>query len=483
MIDALIEERRKKLEAFRAAGIDPYPAAVPRTHEAAAVFDAFKKLIRSKRAVTIAGRIMGFRKQGGVFFLDVQDGTGRIQFVVKRDDLRTFALFRDNLDIGDFVSGAGRLLLTRRGEKSVAVRKLVLLAKSLRPLPSEWHGFGDHEERYRRRYLDILMNPGIRELFSQKQRFWHAFRSFLADAGFLEVETSVLEHMPGGADAEPFTTHHNTLDHDFYLRISLELPLKRLMVAGYEKVFELGRVFRNEGIDAEHLQDYTALEYYWAYQDYTRGMAFVEKLYKHVVRQTTGKLVTTRGNTKLQWGKKWARVDYFSFFKKETGIDLKTATDAELRSYAKRQGLDPDTHPGRGRVIDLIFKKIRLKLVQPCFLIDPPIDIEPLAKRVAPGAARVARFQVVAAGTELGKGFSELNDPADQRVRFEEQMALREAGDPEAQRLDEEYLEAMEYGMPPNTGFGASERFFAVLMDKPVRETVIFPLMKPRKQP
>jgi lysyl-tRNA synthetase class 2 len=325
----------------------------------------------------------------------------------------------------------------------------------------------------------MLVNPDVREMFRKKAVFWNTFREVLVREGFLEVEIPVLEAVPGGAEAEPFTTHHNALNTDFYLRISLELPLKKLLVAGYDAVFEIGRIFRNEGIDKDHLQDYTQLEFYWAYHDYRDLARFLEKTYQEVIRKTTGALVTTYGGKKIDWGKRWKHVDYVGMFKQNAGLDPLDASREELLTKARTLGLEPETKDGKGRLIDLIYKKtVRPKLVEPCFLIDPPVEVEPLAKRCLKDPRRVERLQIVAAGTELGKGFSELNDPFDQRARFDEQMKLRAAGDMEAQMLDEDYLRAMEYGMPPAAGFGVSERLFAVLMDKPVREATIFPLMR-----
>jgi lysyl-tRNA synthetase class 2 len=313
--------------------------------------------------------------------------------------------------------------------------------------------------------------------------FWDTFRSALKKEGFLEVELPVLENLPGGAEAEPFKTHHNALDTDFYLRISLELPLKKLLVGGLDKVFEIGRIFRNEGIDREHLQDYTQLEFYWAYRDYNDVMALVEKTYKEVILRTCGGMVTVRDGKEIDWSKKWKKVDYGEAFRKANqGLNPVNASRAELLSRANELKLQAEKNSGKGRLIDLIFKKtVRMDLIEPCFLVDPPVTIEPLAKRKPENPNVVERFQVIAAGTELGKGFSELNDPMDQRARFEEQMKLREAGDAEAQRLDEDFVEALEYGMPPAGGFGVSERLFAVLMDRPIRETVFFPLMRPKK--
>lgn len=481
MLEDLIAERKKKLAAFRAAGVLAYPEDVLRTHAIGKALDAFAKLAKAKKRISLAGRITGMRGHGGVAFLDLKDASGALQAVIKKDGLKDFELFRDNLDIGDFVSVTGTLFTTQRGEKSIDARAIALAAKSLRPVPSERFGLEDEETRLRKRYLELLIDSELRELFRKKSVFWSAFRTALVAAGFLEVETPVLESVPGGADAEPFRTHMNALDIDLHLRISLELPQKKLLVGGYEKVFELGRIFRNEGIDHEHLQDYTQLEFYWAYAEYTELMAFVEKMYKTVVKAVLGKLSHSWEGKNIDWGKRWQKVEYYDVFKKFTGLSLETVTRDELFAEAAKRGLKPDPKLGRGRLIDLLFKKlVRPTLVAPCFLVNPPADIEPLAKRSEKYPGRVARFQVVACGTELGKGFSENNDPLDQRARFLEQSALREKGDKEAQRMDEDFLEALEYGMPPAAGFGVSERLFAILVERPVRECVFFPLLRPR---
>ncbi len=478
MLEELINERRKKLDALRKAKIDPYPARVKRTATIAEVRADFKKLLASKKKLFVAGRLMSIRDQGGVAFADLHDESGQIQILLKKDTLEKFEFIKPLLDRGDFISVGGTALLTKRGEESIEAQELEVLTKSLRPLPTEWYGVEDDELRLRERYVDLALNDEVRELFRKKARFWSAVRDFLKKEDFLEVETGVLEPIPGGAEAEPFVTHHNALDEDFYLRISLELPLKKLMVGGYEKVFEIGRIFRNEGIDRDHLQDYTQMECYWAYHDYGDMMAMTEKMYKRAIKEAAGGLVTEYQGHKINWGKKWGKVDYVKAFRDASGIDPASATRGELLAKAKSLGLAPEGS-GRGRVIDLIYKKtVRPKLIQPCFLIDPPVDIEPLAKRSPKNPKVVERFQIVACGTELGKGFTELNDPLDQRTRFEEQMKLRAAGDKEAQQLDEDFLRALEYGMPPAAGFGMSERLFAVLMDKPMRETVFFPLMR-----
>lgn len=483
MLEDLISERRKKLELLREKGVDPYPARTKRSFPIAEALKKFPTLSRSKKKVYLAGRIRGLRDQGGVVFADLEDESGRIQLVLKKENLIShFSLLKTTLDIGDFASGGGALFTTKKGEKSLEVREVQILAKSLRPLPDQWAGLEETETRLRQRYLDLLMEPEVRQLFQKKALFWGAVREFMKRAGFLEVETPVFELVPGGADAEPFVTHHNALDQDFYLRISLELPLKKLLVGGFEAVFEIGRIFRNEGIDREHLQDYTQLEFYWAYHDYNDLAAFVEKLYKATVKSTIGGLTTTWEGKKINWGAKWPRLDYGEIFKKMNQLDPTVASQEELVKKARSLDIKIESYYGKGRLIDLIFKHtVRPTLVQPVLLINYPVDVSPLSKRSSKNPNVVERLQVMACGTEIGNGWSELNDPIDQRKRFEEQMKLREAGDKEAQRLDEEFLTALEYGMPPAAGFGMSERFFSILMDKPIRETVIFPLMRPKR--
>ncbi|MEK7507531.1 MAG: lysine--tRNA ligase, partial [Patescibacteria group bacterium] len=475
-------EQLKKLSRLKESGIDPYPAVAERNTLISEAHKKFGELIASKKEISIAGRLISLRDQGNIIFSDLADESGEIQIVLKKDNLGEFKLWKSTLDIGDFISVTGPLFKTQKGEESVEILKLKILTKSLRPIPSERYGIEDPDTRLRKRYLEILTNSDTKEIFRKKSIFWQAIREYLLSEGYLEVETPVLENIPGGAEAEPFKTHHKALDVDFYMRISLELPLKKLLIAGYEKVFEIGRIFRNEGIDREHLQDYTQLEFYWSYADYNNMMSFVERLYKEVIKKTCGGLETKYDGTAIDWGQEWKTIDYVEFFEKENHINPVTATVEDLRKRAHALKLEPEKSVGKGRLIDLIFKHTaRPKIIKPSFLIDPPVEIEPLAKRSRSKPGCVERFQVMAAGTELGKGFSELNDPQDQRARFEEQMKLREAGDTEAQRLDADFLEALEYGMPPAAGFGLSERLFAVLMNKPVRETVIFPLMRQKK--
>jgi lysyl-tRNA synthetase class 2 len=484
MLEDIVKERLKKLAAIRAAGIDPYPARVPRSFDIAHAIENFEAFAGdTEKKVSLTGRVKSLRDQGKIIFADIADETGKIQLVLKDENLKDFEFWHAVIDMGDFISATGSLFTTKRGEKSVEVTELVMASKSLLPLPDNWAGLEDEDIRLRKRYLDLVATADLRELFRKKMVFWDTFRNALKREGFLEVELPVMESLPGGAEAEPFKTHHNALDTDFYLRISLELPLKKLLVGGFDKVFEIGRIFRNEGIDREHLQDYTQLEFYWAYRDYHDVMSLTEKIYKEVIRATCGGMTTTRDGKEIDWSKKWEKIDYVEAFRKANdGLDPAAASREELLARAKELKLQPEKNLGKGRLIDLIFKRtVRPNLIEPCFLVDPPVEIEPLAKRKSGNPDVVERFQIVAAGTELGKGFSELNDPQDQRARFEEQMKLRAAGDTEAQHLDEDFVEALEYGMPPAGGFGVSERLFAVLMDRPIRETIFFPLMRPKK--
>lgn len=480
-LDQIRQERIKKLELLKEEGVNPYPNKSTRTDTIQGILENWKKYTTAKN-ITVAGRIFARRGQGGIFFIDLKDEKGKIQVVLNKQTTNTFDLIKDTLDIGDFIEVRGKAFVTQKGEKSVEAQKVQILTKSLRPMPSEHFAIKDEETRLRQRYLDLLLHPELRELFRQKTKFWNAVRTFLTDQGFFEVETPVLETVTGGAEARPFKTHHNALDIDMYMRISLELPLKRLLVGGFEKVFEIGRVFRNEGIDADHLQDYTQLEFYWAYANYQDLMKLVEKLYKTIIKETTGGLTTTYQGNKINWGKKWGILDYCDEFKKVTKLDIKTVTLDELKKKAQELNLEFEKNAGKGRLIDLIYKKtIRPKLIQPVFLINHPVEISPLSKRKEDEPHKTERMQPVAGGSELGNGFSELNDPLDQRERFEEQSRLREAGDEEAQMMDEDFIIALEHGMPPAAGFGLSERLFAVLMDKPIRETVFFPTLRPKK--
>jgi len=475
----------EKLENLKKSGMEAYPEKSERTHINKEVLDNFDDI---KEDVFLVGRVRSLRPMGGSSFVHIEDDSAKMQLFFNKKNIGSeeYKLFVKNIELGDFIQVKGKLFKTKTKEKTLQVSEWKVLGKNIRPIPTEYYGIKNKEEVLRRRYLDLLTNPETKELFRKKNIFWQTVRNILSKEGFLEVQTPVLEHIPGGADAEPFMTHYNALDQDFYLRISLELPLKRLLVGGYEKVFEIGRVFRNEGISREHLQEFDHMEFYWAYADMEKGMKLAEKIYKEVAKAITGdKMITKYGKDKINWGKDWARVDYFEEFKKETGIDL--SDDISLKNLMKKAdelGIGYEKGYGKGRMIDTIYKKtVRQKLIQPCFLVGHPIDVSPLAKKDPENPNRVLRFQPVACKSELGNGFAELNDPIDQRKRFEEQMKLREEGDAEAQMLDEDFVEALEYGMPPAVGFGMSERLFSVLVGKSVRETVIFPPVREKQEP
>ncbi len=483
-LEELRQARLQKLNLLKKNGIDPYPAQARRDFSLSELVEKFEKLASENEVVYLAGRVMSMRAQGALIFFDLFDGTGKFQALLKKEDANAeiFDLFSQTVDIGDFLEVHGTLFATKRGEKTLQVSGWKMLTKSLLPLPEKWHGLQDTEERFRKRYLDILMNPEIRDLIEKKSKFWQSMRDFFLKEKFLEVETPVLENTTGGADARPFKTHHNSLDIDVYLRISAgELWQKRLMVAGFPKVFEIGRIFRNEGMSAEHLQDYTQLEFYWGYADYNMGMDLVEKLYKHVAKETFGKLNFTIGEHEVDLGKKWEHYDFAETIKKMTGVDVWIASLKDIEKTLQTLKVKYDNKGwNKTRAIDSLWKHCRKQIAGPAFLVNVPVELEPLAKRRPENLETVQRFQVLLAGSEVGKGYSELNDPIDQAARFEDQAKLRAAGDEEAQMNDREFVEALEYGMPPTCGFGVSERLFAFLANKPVHETQIFPLMRPK---
>lgn len=481
MLENIRDAKIEKLQRLVAAGEEAYPQESKKDFTNRYVTEYFDQLTNTP--MTLAGRIKSMRVMGALAFVHIEDESGKIQVLVKRDIVgdERFDLFADNIDMGDFIQATGTLFITKTGEKTLQADSWKLLAKALLPIPSEFYGLKDTEALLRQRYLDLMMNAETRELFRKKTIFWKTIRNFLNNEGFFEVDTPALEAIPGGADARPFITHHNALDRDFYLRISLELPLKKMLVGGFEKIYEIGKVFRNEGIDAEHLQDYIAMEFYWAYGDMAKGMDVVERMYKEIVKHVVGdEMKTEYDGESIDWSGSWPRIDYFEEFKKETGIDLSGEVSVEqLKQKADELGIKYDAADGKGRMIDTIYKKtVRQRLIQPCFLTGHPLEVSPLAKKDPADPKRVLRFQPIACRSELGNGFSELNDPLDQRQRFEEQMKLREAGDEEAQMIDEDFVEALEYGMPPAVGFGLSERLFSFLMNKSVRETVVFPPMR-----
>ena len=479
----------KKLENIKKSGIDPYPSGVNRDYSCEEIKSDFEAL-SAKEKLSIAGRVISVREHGGSAFVDIEDGTGKLQIYFKKDEIgdENYKFFADNLGRGDFIEVIGVLFTTKRGEKSMIANSYKLLSKALIPIPEKWYGLKDFESRLRQRYLDLMMNPEVRKLFIERSRFIDSFRDHLKEDGFLEVETPVLESIPGGAEAEPFTTHHNVLDIDLHLRISLELHLKRLIVGGFNKVFEIGKVFRNEGMSREHLQEFTLLEFYRAYWDYNQLMDFTESMYKKVAQKIFGKLEFEYEGTKLNFNQIWPRLKYKDVFEKYSGINLdgiKTREDIIKEINKRKINIEIEKKAGLGRIIDQIYKKTaRPKLAGPLFLIDHPISISPLAKEKKDDPGFVERFQILIMGSELGNGFSELNDPIEQKKRFEEQMRLREAGDKEAQMIDEDFVEALKYGMPPTAGFGVGlDRLFMILSGvSSVRETVLFPTMKPKNE-
>ncbi|HEX7586316.1 MAG TPA: lysine--tRNA ligase [Patescibacteria group bacterium] len=480
MREDILKTKLEKLEKIKNFGMEAYPEKTRRNFANGEALKKFDDLLDEE--IFLAGRVKSLRPMGGSTFAHIEDESGKVQLFLSKKNVvdDKYKLFVENVEIGDFVEVFGKLFKTKKEEKTLEVKDWMMLSKNVRPIPTEYYGLKDTEELLRRRYLDLMMNAETRDIFQKKNIFWQTIRNFLVKGGFLEVQTPILENIPGGADAEPFTTHHNALDRDFYLRISLELALKRLLVGGYEKVFEIGRVFRNEGIDREHLQEYDSMEFYWAYSDMEKGMKLVEKLFKEIVHKITGGYETEYEGQKIGWDINFPQVDYFEKFKKETGIDLSADVTVEtLCARADELGVKYDSAFGKGRMIDTLYKKtVRQKLIQPCFLVGHPIEVSPLAKRDPKNPNKALRFQMVVGKSELGNGFSELNDPLDQRQRFAEQMQLRAAGDKEAQMIDEDFVEALEYGMPPAVGFGLSERVFAFILNKSVRETVIFPPMK-----
>lgn len=483
--DAVRAERLRKLEVLKAAGMEGYPVKVPRTHTVSDFTAAFTDLEAVGTAVALVGRVMSVRGQGGILFADIFDGTEKTQLVLRKEEIdeALFDLFAATVDQGDFISATGTAFTTKRGEKSLAVKAWRMATKSLLPLPSQWYGIKDEESRYRLRYLDMLLDPHVRMLAERRSTFWNTMRTFLLERGFIEVETPVLETSPGGADARPFVTHHNALDMEVYLRISAgELWQKKLLVAGLPKIFEIGRIFRNEGISNEHLQDYTQMEFYQAFSDYEEGMALIQDLYRTIATKVYGTTKFTIKGHEVDLADSWARVDYCETIEKHFALDPLTCTEAEASAVAQKVGIEVEVGAdNKSRIIDLLWKSIRKGIAGPAFLVGVPAYLEPLAKRDPARPEVVERFQVLIAGSEMGKGYSELNDPIDQRARFEAQQTLRDQGDEEAQRLDDDYITALEYGMPPAFGFGVSERLLSFLEDKSVREAQLFPLLRPKQ--
>lgn len=481
-IEELRSTRLAKLEILKKYGMNPYPSKVPRTFCLADAKANFSEFEKDNKQVSLAGRVMAIRGQGAIQFIVLYDGKAKFQAVFKKDEVEEslFNLFNDAVDIGDFISVTGTFFTTQRGEQSLLVKSWTMATKSILPLPEKWHGIKDDDERYRKRYLDILMNEELRDLFIKKAKFWDVTRNFLKDNGFLEVETPTLEVTTGGAEATPFKTHHNDYDLDVYLRISVgELWQKRLMSAGFPKTFEIGRVYRNEGSSPEHAQEFTNMEFYWSFADYNDGMDLVREMYIKIAQEVFGTTkFTTRGHS-FDLAEEWKKIDYSEEIKRQTGIDIGTANEKEMTS--KLQDLKVNYEgQNKERLIDSLWKYCRKNIAGPAFLINHPVIVAPLAKSVE-GKGIVQMFQPIIAGSELGRGYSELNDPIDQKERFDNQQKLVDSGDTEAMMADHEFVEMLEHGMPPTCGFGFGERLFAFLADKPLRELQMFPLMRPKK--
>lgn len=478
----LIKNRVEKAEKLRKLKINPYPAKSSKEYSCARVAEIHTEFIASSQIITVAGRVMAIRGHGKLMFLDIADQSGKLQIILKADEVRRDQKVVELIDTGDFVEVSGKVILSNSGEVSLLAKNIKILTKTIRPLPSLWHGIKDEETRYRKRYLDILLKPELKDLFIKKAKFWQVIREFLIDHQFLEVETPVLETTTGGADANPFITHHDALDIDVFLRISMgELWQKRLLVAGFDKTFEIGRQFRNEGISREHLQDYSQMEFYWGYANYEEAMKLVEELYKSTAKEVFGTTKFEINGFSVDLAKKWQRLDYVTMIRRYLKIDVLKASEIELRNKIVKLRLEHKKSDTRGRMIDTLWKSIRGTIAGPAFLINHPVEVSPLAKRMEKNPKLTERYQIIIAGSELGNGYSELNDPIDQRERFLEQAKMREQGDSEAQMNDEDFVEALEYGMPPATGFGLSERLFAFLAGRSVRECQLFPLVKPAK--
>lgn len=481
----LRDERLRKLEELKKLGINPYPADSKRTHTAVEIINDFDKL--EGKDVSLTGRLLGTRKFGKIAFFVLKDASEQIQLFLKHDVMKGLDAKQSQigfeqinlLDPGDFIEASGKVIKTQTGELSVEVAKLRLLTKSLRPLPTEQEGFTDKEQRLRRRYVDLNVNTDVYERFIRRSKFWQATREFLLKEGFIEINIPVLEHTTGGADANPFVTHMDAIDQDFYLRISHELPLKRLIGGGYERVFDVGPRFRNENYSDEHLPEHVAFESYAAYQDYEQAMELYERQMKEVAQATWGRLEFENVNGfKVNLDQKWPTVRYPDIMKEKLGIDVFNPDIKQLKDILKKHKVELDGDVNTSRAMDSAWKIIRKESAGPFWLIHEPVEISPLAK-VDPKDPRVTqRFHPVIGGTEMGNGYSELNDPIDQLNRFLEQEKLRAAGDKEAQMLDIDFVEMLEYGMPPATGWSYSERFFWLFEGVTAREGVPFPQLR-----
>jgi lysyl-tRNA synthetase, class II len=488
-IDNITQQKLDKMAALRAAGIEPFPYGYHRTHttrEAVALVEQNKEnLAALVIRVNVAGRIMSKRGMGKTAFMDVRDGSGKIQLFFRINNLGDkYNIVRD-IDIGDIVGAQGKLFLTRTGEPTVEVDDFTLLAKAIQPLPEKWHGLVDVEKRYRQRYLDLISNPDVKKTFEIRSKTIGAIRDFLNKRGFLEVETPVLQPQAGGATARPFITHYNALDSDFYLRIALELHLKRLIIGGFDKVYEIGHVFRNEGIDFKHNPEYTLLETYEAYVDYQDVMHMVEEMVSSICQQVLGTMKLEFNGKAIDLTPPWQRITMRDAVMQYAGIDFEQFPDtASLNAEMLRRGMQFDQSKERGKLIDeLVSTYVDPQLIQPTFLYDYPLEMSPLAKKKPGSDHLVERFEPYVAGMEIGNAFTELNDPIDQRERFLKQMEERARGDDEAQKLDEDFVLAMEHGMPPTGGLGIGVDRLVMLFtnNTSIREVILFPAQREKE--
>jgi len=475
-------DREQKIAELRAAGINPYPSDSNQTHTIKKFITYFGDLEQESKTVVLAGRVMARREHGALAFLDIFDGTGKVQAFCSEDDMGedNFTGLLSAISTGDFVEVSGTAFVTKRDMQAIKVTTWRVLTKAVQNIPTEHFGIKDEDERYRKRYLDLLLNEELRETFVKKAKFWDVTRSFMKRHGFLEVETPTLEVTTGGAEARPFKTYHNDYDMDVYLRISIgELWQKHLMAAGIPKTFEIGRAYRNEGTSPEHLQEFTNLEFYWAYADYKKGMELVRELYIEIAQEVFGTTSFEARGHKFDLADQWVQIDYVGEIETQTGINIITASEEDMKAKLGELGVSYEGDNCE-RLTDTLWKVCRKNIAGPAFLVNHPKLVAPLAKSRADGET-VEMFQPIIAGSEVGRGYSELNDPVDQRERFEIQQRLLDAGDDEAMMPDWEYVDMLEHGMPPTCGFGFGERLFAFLEGKSLRETQYFPLMRPRK--
>lgn len=480
------KKRLEKLERMNKSGINPYPSKTKRTHQIKEALDGFGKLSSSKKEVILAGRIKSQRGHGGLIFIDIEDGTGKIQGFLRKDGLggKSYQFFIDNFDIGDFVELRGALFITKKGEKTIEVKDYKMLAKSLLPLPEKWHGLRDVEERFRKRYLDLIFNKEIKGKFFLRSMIIKEIRSFMEKEGFIEVETPILQPIYGGTEAKPFKTHLNALDMDLYLRIAPELYLKRLIVGGFEKVFEIGKCFRNEGIDRAHNPDFSEMEFYWAYADYKEMMKLIEKMFTNLVKNLFRSLKIKYEGKEINFKAPWKRIEYPVLIRNFTKIDIETTNREALFKKAKGIGVKVNNKMTKPQLEDAIYKKFCLpKLWNPTFIIHHPEGSIPLAKQLDENPKKLGSIQLVIAGLEIAKAYSELNEPLKQKENFQEQEKLFVSGVEEAQRMDKDYIEALEYGMPPTAGFGMGiDRLAALLTDSHnLREVILFPTMRQKE--